>query len=499
MKQTEEQIAISDCEIKPGHIVRVKAYAGGGKSSTLKFYAQNHPDKKYLYLCYNATMASEAKTKFPSNVACMTSHALARRATASMFPSPKEIGRAMRPREIMDHMGIASPKMGVWIRDTINKFLCSTQSEIGTVHTAGTRCGESQPELVSYARKLWNEMRDPKSRVPMPHDGYLKIFVQEGKPLTGYDAIMLDESQDTNPVIAHYVLSQVEEYGKGLLMVGDPHQSIYAFRGATNFMDSLDEESGRVQDFRLTTSFRLTQSTADLASDILNAWKGDRVRIIGARKLSDSAMITRAFIARRNATLIAYAAALMEDGVNKLHFAATTDRQNYNPSSFYGFDEVRDVWALKQGKRADLRTPYMKRFGDYDELREMAEGRGGGAKDLELTKLIGLVDKFGNRINQILDDIIKCSTSSGAADRILSSAHRSKGLEWDTVTLADDFIDLSDGEILRDSMTEQDFEQEINLLYVAVTRSAGTLRISKSLASWMKEENARQDSKAPVI
>ncbi len=53
------------------------------------------------------------------------------------------------------------------------------------------------------------------------------------------------------------------------------------------------------------------------------------------------------------------------------------------------------------------------------------------------------------------------------ADTVLSTVHKAKGLEFDTVVLMDDFPDFP-GPDLR-----QVAEDEANLIYVAITRWAG--------------------------
>lgn len=69
---TQEQQAILD-SFKEHRILKVNACAGSGKSSTLKMLAEQN-DKPSLYVCYNSTVATEARNKFPKNVSCRTTH-----------------------------------------------------------------------------------------------------------------------------------------------------------------------------------------------------------------------------------------------------------------------------------------------------------------------------------------------------------------------------------------------------------------------------------------
>ena len=67
MKPTKEQLDAMDlanthCSFK------ISAYAGAGKTSTLKLIGQTLSDKNGLYLAFNKSIAEEAGTKFDNNV-----------------------------------------------------------------------------------------------------------------------------------------------------------------------------------------------------------------------------------------------------------------------------------------------------------------------------------------------------------------------------------------------------------------------------------------------
>lgn len=71
---TEEQEKVIECE---AGIVKVKAFAGAGKTFTLTEYAKRRSRGRGLYLAFNRDIKEEALSKFPPNVKCMTSHGLA--------------------------------------------------------------------------------------------------------------------------------------------------------------------------------------------------------------------------------------------------------------------------------------------------------------------------------------------------------------------------------------------------------------------------------------
>ena len=73
-KLTDEQSTIVMAE---DPVLKIMAYAGTGKTSTLQSIACRYPQQRMLYLAFNKALQQEAITKFPANVVCKTAHALA--------------------------------------------------------------------------------------------------------------------------------------------------------------------------------------------------------------------------------------------------------------------------------------------------------------------------------------------------------------------------------------------------------------------------------------
>ncbi|MDA8140896.1 MAG: hypothetical protein M0036_19785, partial [Desulfobacteraceae bacterium] len=74
---TEEQQAVVACDLQPGQSLKIMAFAGTGKTSTLIAYAQARPHLRFLYVAFNKSVQLEAAEKFPANVVARTAHALA--------------------------------------------------------------------------------------------------------------------------------------------------------------------------------------------------------------------------------------------------------------------------------------------------------------------------------------------------------------------------------------------------------------------------------------
>ena len=71
---TDEQLASLDMAMT-GQSFKIVAYAGAGKTTTLRLISENLRGRG-LYLAFNKAIATEAQGKFPPNVRCQTFHSL---------------------------------------------------------------------------------------------------------------------------------------------------------------------------------------------------------------------------------------------------------------------------------------------------------------------------------------------------------------------------------------------------------------------------------------
>jgi superfamily I DNA/RNA helicase len=76
MELTTEQKTIIN-SLKELNNIKIFAFAGTGKTTTLKAIANSYPQARILYLAFNKSIEREAKGKFPRNVEVRTVHALA--------------------------------------------------------------------------------------------------------------------------------------------------------------------------------------------------------------------------------------------------------------------------------------------------------------------------------------------------------------------------------------------------------------------------------------
>ena len=145
-------------------------------------------------------------------------------------------------------------------------------------------------------------------------------------------------------------------------------------------------------------------------------------------------------------------------------------KQGYN---FSADGLLSDVYKLKKGKQGLIKNDLIRNFKDINEAYQFAKKVG----DVKIVSCIEIINRYGGNIfKEIKEAKIRIVNNRMDADLIVSTIHKAKGMEYSSVTLASD---IKNPEEILDAYkkTEQTyddykwFEEELNLLYVAVTRA----------------------------
>lgn len=480
-----------------GEVVKIFAFAGTGKTTTLVRYAQMRPNLKFLLLVFNKSVCEHAKSKFPPNVTCKTGHGLAFSYTGRKYAAEKQLnGGNMRVFEIV--MGLPErpegQKENMYVRaklvmNTLKNFMASADEHITTQHTPqfiinddGMREPIEHNKRMLYAEDAehyWHRMTNLHDRfVKMTHDGYLKLFQLSKPKLWGYDIIMVDEAQDLTPAL----LDVVQKQRQPKVFVGDQHQQIYAFRGAVNAMSGV--QASRV--FYLTQSFRFGPEVSHVANIMLEILKGERRKTLVGHgipgKMNGEQVGQLTILCRTNFTLFAEAVKLCvySDQPIKISIVGGMDS--------FGFPMLEDIYTLMMApadrvkEKRDIQSKFIARFENIGELEKYAKK----TADVELLGKIRIVQSYHHNLPQCINKIRQKSIrDTTQADVLLSTVHKAKGLEFSTVKVTDDFLDLQqflESGILHTGMIPLAIPvEEANLMYVAVTRAKHALIMSESI------------------
>ncbi len=464
MKPTQQQNDILEA-VKQYKSIKINAFAGTGKTSTLQLIANQYKSKKILYLAFNSSIKNEAIGKFANNTSVKTTHGLA-------FGAIKKYTNIDLSR-IVNYRAI----------DISKEFSITYNQAIGTLKIFESFCNSSKDEIGKEdiehktAQTMFNNMLINKLKPT--HGFYLKYYYllisTQQIPQFTYDIIFLDEAQDTNDV----TLAIFESLkGKTKIYVGDEHQQIYSFRGSKNALDRIKTD----KKLYLSCSFRFNNTIANYANILLKNFKNEKVEIdtIPNNNINDI-INTNGYISRTNATLIATIAQRIQ---HRKPFVTVRD-----PNEI--FNLTIEVYYLLNADKSNIKiNRFLKDFDDEDDILEYASE----VDDYELKSALKIAKEYKEKIFEFKDISDKFyfawqnRVHNGFEKRVneilfLTTAHTAKGLEWDRVTIADDFTDFADliVDFNCDSLKEFQDEQnylpnqelldEFNLFYVAITRA----------------------------
>lgn len=451
--------------------LKVKAFAGAGKTSTLQLVAEHLSERRGLYLAFNRDIASSAARRFPPHVGARTMHSLA---WASVSPSlrsrvnlqgepPHELAAryGLGPLEVRTVTGraveIAPFEIGRLIADGLDRFCRSADTQPAAQHIVVDEkideavAAQLRMFLLPYVVRLWEEGATARGVSAISPDVLLKLWALT-EPRIEADFILFDEAQDSDGVMLSVLGRQRHAQ---IIYVGDPYQQIYEWRGAVNAMAQID-----APECALTESFRFGATFAALASRLL-ALLGEGTPIrgqdaIGSIMVEDAALAppVDAILCRKNVTAIWQFAAGLEAG----HRPAI----RMSPAEILAYADGAD--RLLAGQRA-FRPAAFSLFETWSDAQAFARSAFGQ----DLQPVVRIVDELGTGY---LRALAQHATTEGAADYVISTVHRAKGLEWKRVRVANDFrLRGADGSPMPD-------EDELRLLYVAVTRAQHVLDIS---------------------
>jgi hypothetical protein len=463
---TDEQNAIIANAVK-GSNLAIRAFAGSSKTTTCVLVAEE-VTKKSLYIAFNKSIAEEARAKFPSWVECKTLHSLAWGAVIKYSKSP--MGQKLQGNFNLSDITISKPIPDVGLlKERINianyvKGFCQSGATSIVEYVKSIDADVTQ-ETLTDVETFWLSCINVLTTTKITHDVYLKLY-HLSLPKLEYQVIYADEFQDSNPVTLAIFLDQ-EQYGTQLICVGDEYQAIYEWRGAINAFDYIPDTFVNMY---LTESFRFTQEIADMAFK-LTAIAGNTRPIIG-KKVAPTNLPTgqEVVIVRNNSTGLSYILKAANEG-----------------KSIYAEMDLADLWsklyhiAALMGKQT-IKYPNkdLTQYSSWLELKEVGESLP------EIKKLIRLTTQLGDggltaNINRIKSCLVK---EAALADTVITTAHKSKGLEWSCITLAYDMFYVKDGETIIDALLTN---QTLNLIYVALTRGMYVVNIDDKLAEVLED------------
>ncbi|MGW7758837.1 UvrD-helicase domain-containing protein [Streptomyces violaceusniger] len=457
LRATAEQEAAREA-FAAGQDLALVAGAGTGKTSTLVMMGAT-TRRRGLYVAFNKPIADEAKARFGGNVECRTSHSLAHRAVGHRFQERLDASRHMPLKRTAQLLGLdrdlavgkrrlRATTQARLVMEMVRRFCYSTDEQVAARHLGPVNGLDDQGAqylaqvLLKRARWAWDDICSPEGKLPFQHDHYLKMWALT-RPRLPSDFVLLDEAQDTNPVLEEIFLAQDAQR----VCVGDPAQQIYDWRHAKDIMSGFPG-----QQLELTQSFRFGPAIAQVANRWLRAaastmqLTGHASGVSGLGRVE----VPDAVLCRGNADALAEVLRFLDEGV---------------PVALAGGGKpllkiAEAAIDLQAGRRTSHHELFL--FSSWGEVQEYAEQDSAAA---ELKAIVELVDAYGP--HQIIA-AVKRMVDEGQARVVVSTVHKAKGREWRRVRIGDGFTP-------DEPSARGVHPAEARLIYVAVTRAREVL------------------------
>lgn len=462
---TAEQVRAIDAFTTHENMI-VEAGAGTGKTTTLKLMAGATPERRGLYIAYNAAIARESAATFPDNVECRTAHSVAYRWTASKWGSAalrrrlssprmptRETARILGSRDpvrVLSDLVLSPERVASLAMRTVQRWCYSGSPTIEAGHLPELPLVDTDEAraalaavVVPLARRAWADLSRSDGALRFQHDHYLKLWALSD-PRLSFDFVLVDEAQDSNGVVTGVVKQQQAQ----VVAVGDRNQSIYAWRGAIDAMDAF----GSRHHVFLTQSFRFGPLIATEANKWLEVLESP-LRLVGSADIAsriEKLPIARAVLCRTNAEAISTVMRCHKEGRKVALVGGGSEVVAFARAA-------RDLM-----ERGSTSHPELFVFVSWNQLVEYVQDSYDGG---ELSVLVRLIEEYGPE--GVIDAVDGCVADERDAEVTVSTAHKAKGREWDTVRIADDFDQPDDD--------HSGGEAEWMLAYVAVTRARKVL------------------------
>ncbi len=168
MLLTDEQRAVVKSNAAA---LRVNAFAGTGKTTTLMAYANARPRERILYIAFNKAVQLEAARTFPPHVTCRTSHALAFPRFGRPYQA-KLVGN-LKPQTVIGALSLANryPEHQAYLLahsalETLKHWLATPWPAIDErALDPDAPLGASKETVLDTAQRLWERMQDPADHI----------------------------------------------------------------------------------------------------------------------------------------------------------------------------------------------------------------------------------------------------------------------------------------------------------------------------------------------
>lgn len=467
----------------------IEAVAGAGKTTTL-VGAVERMQGSVAMCAYNQKMGAELKERVAhlKNVRAGTFHSVGFGALRYFLKSVEVDKSGKKVRNIaarivagtaaegwepaIDQLVSMAMQMGFGVRGLVERPTMQDWLHQVERHEINQKLPEGA-DLGNFVRLAMRTLEEAfQQRDIVSFDDMIYMPLRLNLRFFKNDWVLVDEAQDTNPTRREMARRMLAPTGR-LIAVGDPRQAIFGFTGAdADSLDLIREEFSAIT-LPLTVTYRCPKAVVRAAREYVThieaaatAPEGEHQEMTRAEML----MLARpgdAILCRYNKYLVSLCFRLIREGRS-----AKIEGRSIGE----GLAALAGRWKVKtlDALRTRLETHFAKEFErarlreDESKLEMLEDQRDTMAVLVDRGAEQGVTTVAGlqSMIRDMFEDV-----GNSRSLIVLSSVHRSKGLEWPRV-----FV-YGRREFMPSPRAKQAWSQhqEINLIYVALTRAQQTL------------------------
>ena len=487
---TEQQQAIYDyVRAKRKHIA-VRALAGSGKTTTAVAAAKCVSNEKNVgFVAFNKHIAAELQSRLGLSARAATLHSVGFSTLKSKIPGVGEVDskkyfkilKELYPQAFDHRDKLHKSFSGInKLIDIFRNELAGFEGDEAPVRKQVIKACDLQgwefpphmssfDEMLSMVRNIvktgLEQMQTVDYTDMVSAPSYLDFVGHQ------YDFLIADEAQDFNRAQQQLVMG----LSPRIMFVGDPHQSIMLFAGAdAKSFNTLRRELNATE-FPLSTCWRCPASHLDLARHLVpdiqnrpNAPRGEYEETVEAA-LPRMVLPGDLVICRSNAPLVSLTYQLIANNVpamirgRSIGDGLTGLIKKLFPTS------IPDLTR----KIANYRQVNMDKLVARDASDSAIQAH------TDQCNCIGILANSNGNVGELMEAIDRMFADDIDESKkvILSSIHRSKGSEANSVYILHPHI------LGRKGGNEESTIQEMNLAYVALTRSKHRLVLAEGAKS----------------
>lgn len=488
---------------------KINAVAGSGKTTTLLEYAKKHNNLKILYLAYNKSLQTSIQEKLPQynlqNMHVSTIHALAyNKIQAYNYALCHDLKVSVLEEVLMHYEATVNGRTNYYpiaeylalVKDLVN-FYCNSslialddkllakyksQSDLGS--KVMDLLSKDEAKVLSHLKHILSSMKN--KHIEATHDFYLKMFYLNKKVCQSldYDLILVDEAQDISDVM----IGIVEAQSSRRIYIGDSFQQIYSFRYAINALHKIE-----LPQYSLTKSFRFGDNFAQILQKNLNElYKTQTKKLLHIEGLERTTKVGKIDESKPYAVLARTTFGLVQEIIHHIHDEKKIFFEGGYASYSFMNQMVYSIFYLKEKKFDKITMSEIKEFESIFELEQFAKE----TKNQDYLNVIKFINAYGDNIFEINKKIkTRLTTKKEEAEVIFTTTHKSKGLEYDQVLMANDFISKKEISNPKNKMSFLQIIEELNIYYVAATRAKHTVHMANLHLDYVYKED---DNSAPA-